>query len=954
MHLPMDFLSFTQGRVVKRALSGAGLPGIGFALAALLSMFLALAAQAQTDSSGTSSTVPTLTIVSSSATATEGDEVTYTVTASNAPTAAVPVVVHVRAHGEVMDTRTVAEVLLPAGATTVTLRLEEFTDEIDESPVNVTLTLAAGTGYSVGDPAEATVSISYPSNDDTQATPAPTPTPAVSPPDAPSGVSISSPSRTSFTVSWTAETGKSYRVEREAAYLFKYRVWQVVADDLTTSSYTESGLPCGRYYLFQVRAKESGSANGPGSAAVGFPRSCTSSTDSGARSAGSVRELDQNPPQLRLVTDNPTQTSIQIRLLLYGPSTNPGQYTPLPRGLNPLRVDRSDRGTMNFSGHRKEGPQSEFHWEGLDCGSGYYFRAQAYGDGKIYQDGGDVYSSNRIWGPWSDEPPRGLVGGTTRGCPKPQVDVIPLHQRRAQLRWNNINGASSYEVRVAKPGEDIGTLVPSGCFASTPGTECNILLDNITGGDGLADLDAGEGYRIRVTVHFTDTSKASQYSDVIIVDSPIRSINGDSRQGKLKIKWDSVGSNNAQYTVRWRRISDKDTNPHSSENWRPVEWRPDSEFDWDSATTSSTEYDINNSAKGIVDEEIYAVQLNYTIGSNQYFSAREHYAWVSDRRGGYNRIRRSGERVGNIPLGFPLNDPLARNNKTYAYRICADTFASDKTRQDEWIALIEHALEQWELASDGLVMMDHALDENGNRAPCVRYQDYAGPVLQWLRANTSGLLGDEVEINITTVSEFINTLSYVGDFDREDRERNEIVMVDIDLQRLTGFTGGELWEFSNDLNLSDCIFTSTSCTFTRFVGADVLGVYIKPIPHVTTRLTTDIMLRSDRRLDPRVIPTVTFNACSSPYSKAYEDLVHEAGHALGIGAGDWSPKDLDPDTIEAYMDDHPPLVESVMNYDEHSKRLLLDDSTIDYKGEPDCSPHPMDIMAIFALYQTVD
>ncbi len=194
-------------------------------LAVLLSMFLAVAVQAQTDSgSGTASTAPTLTISASRATAAEGDEVTYTVTAGSAPSSALPVVVHVRAHGEVMDTRTVAEVLLPAGATTVTLRLEEFTDEIDESPVNVTLTLAAGTGYSVGDPAEATVSIDYPSDSGTQATSAPTPTPVVSPPAAPSGVSVSAPSINSFTVSWTAETGKSYRLEREAAYLFSYRV----------------------------------------------------------------------------------------------------------------------------------------------------------------------------------------------------------------------------------------------------------------------------------------------------------------------------------------------------------------------------------------------------------------------------------------------------------------------------------------------------------------------------------------------------------------------------------------------------------------------------------------------------------------------------------------------------------------------------------------------------------
>ena len=51
------------------------------------------------------------------------------------------------------------------------MRLEEFTDEIAESPVNVTLTLAGGTGYSVGDPSEATVSIDYPSISGTQATP---------------------------------------------------------------------------------------------------------------------------------------------------------------------------------------------------------------------------------------------------------------------------------------------------------------------------------------------------------------------------------------------------------------------------------------------------------------------------------------------------------------------------------------------------------------------------------------------------------------------------------------------------------------------------------------------------------------------------------------------------------------------------------------------------------------
>ena len=62
---------------------------------------------------------------------------------------------------------------------------------------------------------------------------------------------------------------------------------------------------------------------------------------------------------------------------------------------------------------------------------------------------------------------------------------------------------------------------------------------------------------------------------------------------------------------------------------------------------------------------------------------------------------------------------------------------------------------------------------------------------------------------------------------------------------------------------------------------------------------------------------VKFNQCQSVLS-AHETLLHEAGHALGIKGRP-----------------HPGIPSSVMN--------LL--------SEPDCSPHPLDIMAIYALYQ---
>ncbi len=74
-----------------------------------------------------------------------------------------------------------------------------------------------------------------------------------------------------------------------------------------------------------------------------------------------------------------------------------------------------------------------------------------------------------------------------------------------------------------------------------------------------------------------------------------------------------------------------------------------------------------------------------------------------------------------------------------------------------------------------------------------------------------------------------------------------------------------------------------------------------------------------------VAPLIVFNTCPNTmdkYNYPYSSLVHEAGHALGI----YGPIV------------HPELDDAVMNYSKQS--------------EPDCSPHPLDTMAIFAIHQT--
>ena len=71
---------------------------------------------------------------------------------------------------------------------------------------------------------------------------------------------------------------------------------------------------------------------------------------------------------------------------------------------------------------------------------------------------------------------------------------------------------------------------------------------------------------------------------------------------------------------------------------------------------------------------------------------------------------------------------------------------------------------------------------------------------------------------------------------------------------------------------------------------------------------------------------IRFNSCKGFISEggivdatAFGTLVHEAGHPLGISGAP-----------------HPEVAGSTLNY----------------LSEPDCSPHPLDIMAIYSMHQT--
>ena len=102
-------------------------------------------------------TLPAVT-VSAGADVTEGGDAVFTVTASPAPASALSVTVTVATAGEFGVTAGSRTVPIPTTGS-ATLTLATANDEVDEADGSVSVRVAAGNGYTVGDPASGSVSI---------------------------------------------------------------------------------------------------------------------------------------------------------------------------------------------------------------------------------------------------------------------------------------------------------------------------------------------------------------------------------------------------------------------------------------------------------------------------------------------------------------------------------------------------------------------------------------------------------------------------------------------------------------------------------------------------------------------------------------------------------------------------------------------------------------------------
>ena len=265
---------------------------------------------------------------------------------------------------------------------------------------------------------------------------------------------------------------------------------------------------------------------------------------------------------------------------------------------------------------------------------------------------------------------------------------------------------------------------------------------------------------------------------------------------------------------------------------------------------------------------------------------------------------------------FPLNYPWP--NKACSYVICEDTFPIGK--RNEWKKFITHAISQWDLATKNLATTERVEGE------CAEYSVFVGEVIAAVESfamgtNLPGIppTDAEIEAHATALLEKFDQLRI--ETTRElDKRLNEVLMVD------DSSAAAVTVDAFNEISMRVGRLGNGECSPACAQRTDL------PNGH-----TVDILLRdsgfkiadlsvpgTDDTADAGEIP---FNTCGSVHYR-YGSVVHEAGHALGIGGGITGTK-------QGRF--HPHIKDSVMSYGR--------DKSVG------CSPNPFDIMAIYALYQ---
>ena len=542
------------------------------------------------------------------------------------------------------------------------------------------------------------------------------------------------------------------------------------------------------------------------------------------------------------------------------------------------------------------------------------------------------------------------------------LDVEPRPERKARLTWTSSANADSdteYDVYAEDP-TGVASFVAS-TTNSSPWVD--ITLDAVFTYSGVPiGLANREHFKLWVVARDTATQNpvrpSLESTRVIIVENPIVRADGSSPntgQGKAEVEWETISNIEGTEEIRFRRLEgDRD---HSDIKWGPGTYSPWLSPDNVSARTDHPEKSGRRTATilGLTQRELYGIQLNYNrrVGGEimRTFAAREVYVWPSDRAAGMTGEDDVAQRVATFPLRFNLPDGA------YEYVLCADTFSEDEDEQDEWREFVAHAFGQWTSATDHQIAIKPSA--SGDCSDYSIFVDMATAHVESELPDSDADLSENIE---QILQDFLPELKRMG---FQSTRNNDLLLSEVigvrDTPQLDS-PGDQSSPPDQDIEgTGDAPMGTRKATIfveiARFVAHGACRDEPCAITAVTTTrsgirvVTTDILVPKALTNAPNVLSLpesdiAKFNACED-VSELYRHMVHEVGHALGIS--DHRRFDDRSASVFAHIED---------SNDRHHS--LLTDSIVSYEIPKQdwerygCSPHPFDILAIYALYQTLD
>ena len=568
---------------------------------------------------------------------------------------------------------------------------------------------------------------------------------------------------------------------------------------------------------------------------------------------------------------------------------------------------------------------------------------------------------------------------TKSSLSKPQnLNVKPAAGPRAHMTWQAVSSASYYEVeyRPLQPAINGRQAANAGWIQlhrpnvrpiDRVDISHSLKLPNFheTSSEHKIGFDDHEAYELRVQAVKESSvggklhiDKGPYSAPIAIIDTPITHVNGDSRNlsaGTAKISWNSIhdifGSyySEAKSTIKLRY---REALPgHNTASWDIGQLTtPTSpakvEISGIRADISSFQHGSNDQ---LTRKKLYAIQFVYEarrfVGDTEFqadritaYAVRDAFVWPADDPPMH------GSRVGT----FSMN--VNKGNRTRHMNICKATFDSDG-RSSSWESVIRKGFGHWQSALP-MGLMEYSLTVG----TCTNYYTGENPgemgVAEAVSAAVIAALDAASVVDVTQldsgargeIAERVNDVRsrMVNEIimkNKEDREKNEIIMYDDVGVVLTALRQSVFHQMANDIgHHAGCWYEDVEEGL--YAKADLLAracTVFNSHPTIANSYTSDVFVRRsafrDKPLDIPAEGTGSFcrDGQAGDFS-AFAVMVHEIGHVLGIGGGSPGPKESSAGHPGAGIQ-----------------------ATVMAKSLPEgtCGVHPLDKMAIMALYQAV-